>query len=144
MLERKEERRGDERAILIGLVNLQQDETLLNEYLDELAFLAETAGILPVKRFYQKLGKPDVRTFVGSGKLQELKRYAEDHDIQLFIFDDELSPSQVRNIEKETGRKVFDRTWLILEIFAQRAQTAHAKTQVELAQYPEPDQHAPR
>lgn len=135
MLERKQGKTGYERAILVGLVNQAQDEKQLQEYLDELSFLAETAGIIPIKRFSQKLGKPDVRTFVGSGKLLELKKYAEDHDIQLFIFDDELSPSQVRNIEKETERRVLDRTWLILEIFSQRAQTAHAKTQVELAQY---------
>ncbi len=135
MLERKETKSGDERAILIGLINQQQSEEQLREYLDELNFLAETAGIIPVKRFSQKLAKPDIRTFVGSGKLMELKKYAEENDIQLFLFDDELSPSQVRNIEKETGKKVVDRTWLILEIFAQRAQTAHAKTQVELAQY---------
>ena len=135
MLERKEQKGEAERAVLIGLVNRRQDEVVLKEYLDELSFLAETAGIIPVKRFVQKLEKPDVRSFVGKGKLQELKNYAEENDIKLFVFDDELSPSQVRNIEKESGRKVIDRTWLILEIFAQRAQTAHAKTQVELAQY---------
>ncbi len=135
MLERKEQKGEAERAVLIGLVNRRQDEVVLKEYLDELSFLAETAGIIPVKRFIQKLEKPDVRSFVGKGKLQELKNYAEENDIRLFVFDDELSPSQVRNIEKESGRKVIDRTWLILEIFAQRAQTAHAKTQVELAQY---------
>jgi len=135
VLERKEQKGEAERAVLIGLVNRRQDEVVLKEYLDELSFLAETAGIIPVKRFIQKLEKPDVRSFVGKGKLQELKNYAEENDIRLFVFDDELSPSQVRNIEKESGRKVIDRTWLILEIFAQRAQTAHAKTQVELAQY---------
>ena len=123
-----------ERAILVGLINRQQDEELLSEYLDELAFLAETAGIITVKRFTQKLERPDVRTFVGKGKLQEIKKFVEENDIQLVIFDDELPPSQLRNVQKELNRSILDRSDLILEIFASRAQTANAKAQVELAQ----------
>jgi GTP-binding protein HflX len=123
-----------ERAILVGLINRQQDEELLTEYLDELAFLAMTAGIVTVKRFTQKLEKPDVRTFVGKGKLQEIKKFVDENDIQLVIFDDELPPSQLRNVQKELNKNILDRSDLILEIFASRAQTAHAKAQVELAQ----------
>ena len=123
------------RAILIGLITRTQNEVQLTEYLDELAFLAETAGVITIKRFSQKLEKPDVRTFVGKGKLEEIKHFAEEKDIDLLIFDDELSPSQLRNIEKETQRKVLDRNNLILDIFASRAQTAHPKTQVYLAYY---------
>ena len=108
----------------------------LEEYLDELAFLAETAKAETRRVFVQSLDKPDVRTFVGSGKLQEIKEFVEEEDIDMIVFDDELSPIQLRNIEKEIPeRKVLDRTNLILDIFAQRAATAHAKTQVELAQY---------
>ena len=102
------------RAILIGLITRTQNEVQLTEYLDELAFLAETAGVITIKRFSQKLEKPDVRTFVGKGKLEEIKHFAEEKDIDLLIFDDELSPSQLRNIEKETQRKVLDRNNLIL------------------------------
>lgn len=122
-------------AVLIGVINKQQDEELSKEYLDELAFLAETYGVIANKRFTQKLEKPDKATFIGKGKLQDVKNYIQDNNISVVIFDDELSPSQQRNLEKEIGKKILDRTTLILEIFSQRAQTAHAKTQVKLAQY---------
>lgn len=122
-------------AILVGLITQEQNEEHVKEYLDELAFLAETAGIVPVKNYTQKLEYPNPVTFVGTGKLQEIKQYMEDNEIGLVIFDDELSPKQIRNIEKELQVKILDRTSLILDIFAMRAQTAYAKTQVELAQY---------
>lgn len=122
-------------AILVGLITQEQNEEQVREYLDELAFLAETAGIVPGKKFTQKLDKPNPVTFVGTGKLQEIKLYMEDNELDLVIFDDELSPKQIRNIEKELQVKILDRTSLILDIFAMRAQTAYAKTQVELAQY---------
>lgn len=125
----------NEQAILVGLITQEQTEDQVKEYLDELAFLAETAGIVPAKNFTQKLDKPNPVTFVGTGKLQEIKQYMEDNEIGLVIFDDELSPKQIRNIEKELQVKILDRTSLILDIFAMRAQTAYAKTQVELAQY---------
>ena len=125
-----------ETCVLIGLATRHQRREQLEEYLEELAFLAETAKAERQRTFIQSLDKPDVRTFVGSGKLQEIKEYVEEEDIDMIIFDDELSPIQLRNIEKEIPeRKVLDRTNLILDIFAQRAATAHAKTQVELAQY---------
>lgn len=125
-----------EKAILIGLITPVQDETKAKEYLAELAFLAETAGADTVDTFLQKLDYPNPRTFVGKGKLEEIRKYIEDRgDIALAIFDDDLSTKQVMNIEKELGVKVLDRTNLILDIFASRAQTASAKTQVELAQY---------
>lgn len=125
-----------EKAILIGLITPVQDETKAKEYLAELAFLADTAGADTVDTFLQKLDYPNPRTFVGKGKLEEIKKYIEDRgDIALAIFDDDLSTKQVMNIEKELGVKVLDRTNLILDIFARRAQTASAKTQVELAQY---------
>lgn len=124
-----------QKAILVGLVTQQQSEEQVNEYLDELAFLAETAGAEPVKKFTQKLEHPNAVTFVGTGKLQEIKQYMEDNEIGLVIFDDELSAKQIRNIEQELQAKILDRTSLILDIFAMRAQTAYAKTQVELAQY---------
>jgi GTP-binding protein HflX len=108
---------------------------MLTEYLDELAFLAETAGAIPVIRFTQKLDRPDSKTFIGSGKLNEIIEYIKENDIDLLIFDDELSPSQQRNLEKVVGCKVMDRNTLILDIFAGRARTSHARTQVELAQY---------
>lgn len=108
---------------------------MLTEYLDELAFLAETAGAIPVIRFTQKLDRPDSKTFIGSGKLNEIIEYIKENDIDLLIFDDELSPSQQRNLEKVIGCKVMDRNTLILDIFAGRARTSHARTQVELAQY---------
>ncbi len=122
-------------AVLIGVINKQQDEDLSKEYLEELAFLAETYGVSAKKTFTQKLEKPDKATFIGKGKLQDVKNYIKDNNISVVIFDDELSPSQQRNLEKEVGKKILDRTTLILEIFSQRAQTAHAKTQVKLAQY---------
>lgn len=126
-----------ERAILVGLITPEQNERVEKEYLDELEFLAETAGAVSVKRFYQKLDMPNSVTFVGTGKLQEIKEYVADkeNDIGLAIFDDELSAKQIRNIEQELQVKILDRTSLILDIFASRAQTANAKTQVELAQY---------
>lgn len=122
-------------AVLIGVINKQQNETAAQEYLDELAFLAQTYGVEAKKTFTQKLDKPDKATFIGKGKLQEVKNFVKENNISVVIFDDELSPSQQRNLEKDLGKKILDRTTLILEIFSQRAQTAHAKTQVQLAQY---------
>ncbi len=124
-----------ERAVLVGLVTPTQGEAKANEYLSELAFLADTAGAVTVKTFLQKADYPNPRTFVGKGKLEEIKAYVEANDIGLAIFDDELSSKQVSNIESELQVKILDRTSLILDIFAKRAQTANAKTQVELAQY---------
>ena len=124
-----------ETAVLVGLIHNKQDETQVREYLDELAFLAETAGALPDKRFTQKLERPDSKTFLGTGKLNEVKEYIKENQIGLAIFDDELSPSQLRNIENILACKILDRNSLILDIFAQRARTASARTQVELAQY---------
>lgn len=123
------------KAILVGLVQKDQNEQQLMEYLDELAFLAETAGATALKRFFQKLPHPDSRTFVGKGKLEEIRRYVIACDVELVIFDDELTGSQISNISKELGVNVIDRSDLILDIFARRAKTAQAKTQVELAQY---------
>jgi GTP-binding protein HflX len=128
-------RKENERAVLVGLVTRNQSEQLLTEYLDELTFLAETAGAVPVKRITQKLDRPDSRTFVGSGKLNDIISFIESNAIDVLIFDDELSPSQQRNLEKTVKIKVLDRNTLILDIFASRARTSHAKTQVELAQY---------
>lgn len=125
----------NEKAILIGIITQQQSEEQVKEYLDELAFLADTAGIVPDKMFTQKLEHANPTTFVGSGKLKEIKDYLEEEEIGIAIFDDELSPKQLRNIEKELQIRILDRTSLILDIFAMRAQTAYAKTQVELAQY---------
>ena len=124
-----------ERAVLVGLITPMQNEAKANEYLDELAFLADTAGAVTVKKFLQKLNGPDSRTFVGKGKLEEIKQFVEDNEIGMVIFDDDLSTKQVANIERELQVKILDRTTLILDIFAKRAQTANAKTQVELAQY---------
>lgn len=135
MIERKQQARTEEKAILIGLVQENQTYEQVEEYLDELAFLAETAGAVVVKRFTQKLKHPDSRTFIGKGKLEEVKQYAVAKDVNLLIFDDELSGSQISNIEKELKIKTIDRTDLILDIFASRARTASAKVQVELAQY---------
>ena len=126
---------ANERTVLVGLVTLKQNETKVKEYLDELDFLARTAGAEPEKRFIQKLEYPNPRTYVGTGKLEEIRQYIEDNEIGLVIFDDDLSPKQVANIEKELKVKILDRTSLILDIFAKRAQTATARTQVELAQY---------
>ena len=124
-----------ERTVLVGLITNTQNEAKANEYLDELAFLAETAGAQPVKKFLQRLDTPNSRTFVGTGKLAEIKAYIEENEIGMVIFDDDLSSKQVQNIEKELQVKILDRTSLILDIFAKRAQTANAKRQVELAQY---------
>ena len=123
-----------EKAVLVGLITRNQTEKQLHEYLDELAFLAETAGAITEEKFWQKMDHPEKRTYVGSGKLQEIKTFVIAHDIDMVIFDDEISPSQQRNIEKELKCKVLDRSMLILDIFAQRAKTLQAKTQVELAQ----------
>ena len=135
MIEKKSVIQKNIKAVLVGLINKEQTEHLLNEYLDELAFLAETAGAIAVKRFTQRLPHPDSRTFIGKGKLEEIKKYIKDRDIELAIFDDELSGSQITNIEKELQVKTIDRSDLILDIFASRAKTAQAKVQVELAQY---------
>ena len=122
-------------CVLMGVINKLQDDGLAKEFLEELAFLAETYGLETKKTFTQKLEKPDKATFIGKGKVNEIKNYVLENKIDVVIFDDELSPSQQRNLEKEFGKKILDRTTLILEIFEQRAQTAHAKTQVQLAQY---------
>jgi len=124
-----------EKAILIGINYPGQDEQVTNDYIDELSFLTETAGAVPVKRFIQKLQKPDPRTFIGSGKIVEVSQFISENSIDIAIFDDELSASQIRNIEEELGCRILDRTNLILDIFARRARTSHARTQVELAQY---------
>ena len=126
---------ANEKTVLVGLVTLKQNEAKVKEYLEELDFLAQTAGAEPVKSFIQKLDYPNPRTYVGKGKLEEIKQYVEENEIGLVIFDDDLSTKQVANIEKELQIKVLDRTSLILDIFAKRAQTATARTQVELAQY---------
>lgn len=136
MIEKNNKIQEEEKAVLVGLVQNEQTETQVNEYLDELAFLAETAGAKSVKRFTQKLKHPDTKTFVGKGKLEQIKDFILlKGDINLVIFDDELSGSQIQNIEKELKVKIIDRSDLILDIFASRAKTAQAKTQVELAQY---------
>jgi GTP-binding protein HflX len=124
-----------EKAVLVGLITQQQNEMKANEYLDELAFLADTAGAVVVKKFLQRIDQPNRATFVGTGKLIEIREYVEENEIGLVIFDDDLSSKQVSNIEKELKVKILDRTSLILDIFAKRAQTASAKLQVELAQY---------
>jgi GTPase len=126
---------NEEQAILVGLIYGNQTEAQVKEYLEELAFLALTAGATAVKRYVQRLPHPDSRTFIGKGKLEEIKQYLNGKDIGLVIFDDELTGSQIQNIEKVLDVKVIDRSDLILDIFARRAQTAQAKTQVELAQY---------
>ncbi len=136
MIEKKSIENKEENAILVGLITKDQTERQVNEYLDELAFLAETAGTTSVKRVTQKLPHPDSRTFVGKGKLEEIKNFISfKGNIGLVIFDDELSGSQIQNISEELGTKTIDRSDLILDIFASRAKTAQAKTQVELAQY---------
>ena len=135
MLDKKNSIGKEERAVLVGLVHKDQTETQAQEYLDELAFLAHTAGAVAVKRFTQKMLHPDSKTFVGKGKLEEIKDYCQQKNIRVIIFDDELSGSQITNIEKVTDVKTIDRGDLILDIFARRAKTAQAKAQVELAQY---------
>ena len=124
-----------EKVVLVGLITGRTDEKMIKEYLDELAFLVDTAGGETVKMFTQKLPQPDHRTFIGSGKLQEVKEYVKAAEVELVVFDDELSGSQVKNIEKALDCRILDRNNLILDIFAKRARTSHAKTQVELAQY---------
>jgi len=123
-----------EKAILVGINYPGQDENEVNEFLEELSFLTDTAGAIPVKRFIQKLDAPNPKTFVGAGKIEEITAFVEQNRIDIAIFDDELSPSQLRNIEKELGCRILDRTNLILDIFAGRARTSHARTQVEMAQ----------
>jgi len=127
--------RQTEYAVLIGIIGPGQGEEEVNEYLDELAFLAETAGAVPVSRFVQKLDAPNPKTFLGSGKMEQVEAFVAENEIDIVIFDDELTPSQLRNIEKALNCRILDRTNLILDIFAGRAQTAHARVQVELAQY---------
>jgi GTPase len=135
MIEKQNRISGEEKAVLVGVIQKDQKDLQVQEYLDELAFLAETAGATTMKRFTQKLAHPDSRTFVGKGKLEEIKKYVEQRDIDVVIFDDELTGAQIGNIEKEVNVKVIDRSDLILDIFARRAKTAQAKAQVELAQY---------
>lgn len=124
-----------ESAVLIGVAGQDQNDREVNEFLNELAFLTETAGANPIHKFIQRLDIPNPKTYVGSGKLAEIEDYVKKENIDLVIFDDELSPSQIRNLERVLNRRILDRTNLILDIFAKRAKTAHAKTQVELAQY---------
>ncbi|MBE6224551.1 MAG: GTPase HflX [Bacteroidales bacterium] len=124
-----------ERAIFVSVITPSNTEEQVTEYLDELQFLAETAGAVGERRFVQKVDRPNSKTYVGTGKLEEIKAYIVENEIKLVIFDDELSPSQLRNLERELECRILDRTNLILDIFAQRAKTAYAKTQVELAQY---------
>lgn len=135
MLNKKNIFKEQERAVLVGLVHKDQTEHQVQEYLDELSFLSETAGAVAVKRFIQKLPHPDSKTFIGKGKLEEIRKYVVGKNIRIAIFDDELSGSQITNIEKALNVKTIDRSDLILDIFARRAKTAQAKTQVELAQY---------
>lgn len=135
LLDKKNKIQKEERAVLVGLIYNNQTEPQLQEYLEELAFLAETAGAVAVKKFIQKLPHPDSKTFVGKGKLEEIKNYIQGRKISLVIFDDELTGSQILNIEKTLDVKTIDRSDLILDIFANRAKTAQAKAQVELAQY---------
>ena len=124
-----------ETAVLIGVITSDQTEEMTKEFIDELEFLAHTAGAVTKRKFLQRLDKPHNKTYIGKGKLEEVKQYVDENEIDLAIFDDELSPSQLRNIEAVLEIKILDRNNLILDIFATRAQTAHAKTQVELAQY---------
>jgi GTP-binding protein HflX len=135
MLDKRNKINKEERAVLVGVVQKDQTEEAAHEYLDELAFLAETAGAVAVKKFIQKLAHPDSKTYIGKGKLEEIRKYVEGRDIRIIIFDDELSGSQIMNIEKAVNVKTIDRSDLILDIFAHRAKTAQAKAQVELAQY---------
>ncbi|MBK6527428.1 MAG: GTPase HflX [Crocinitomicaceae bacterium] len=123
-----------ETAILVGVITSDQTEDMTKEYIDELQFLAETAGVITKKQFLQRIDKPNPKTYIGSGKMEEIKAYIKEEKIDTAIFDDELSPSQLRNIERELEIKILDRNNLILDIFASRARTAHAQTQVELAQ----------
>ena len=124
-----------EKAVLIGVINREQDADKSREYLDELEFLTYTAGGEVIKRFTQKIDQPNPKTFIGTGKMEEVREFVFNNDVGSVIFDDELSPAQLRNIERLLKCKILDRTSLILDIFAQRAQTSYARTQVELAQY---------
>lgn len=133
MLEKK--KLNVENTVIVGIINAQQDEEQSKEYLDELAFLALTAGGKVIQRFTQKINLPNPKTFIGSGKLEEVQAFVEANDVSTVVFDDELTPAQQNNIEKILRCKILDRTGLILDIFAQRAQTSYARTQVELAQY---------
>ena len=135
MIEKQHKIRKEEKAVLVGLIQKEVTPDQVREYLDELSFLAETAGAIAIERFTQRLPHPDSRTFVGKGKLEEIKQYVASRDINVVIFDDELTGSQISNIEKEVKCRVIDRSDLILDIFAARARTAQAKVQVELAQY---------
>jgi GTP-binding protein HflX len=135
LIEKQHVIKSEEKAVLVGVIQKDQTEQQVMEYLDELAFLAETAGAITVKKFTQRLPNPDSKTFVGKGKLEEIKNYIQGKNIDLLIFDDELTGSQIINIEKEVNTKTIDRSDLILDIFARRAKTAQAKVQVELAQY---------
>ena len=135
MIEKKQIIKEEEKAVLVGVIQQEHTEEQVNEYLAELAFLAETAGAIAIKVFKQRLPHPDSKTFVGKGKLEEIKQYVAAKDIDVVIFDDELTGSQIQNIEKEAKCRVIDRSDLILDIFARRARTAQAKVQVELAQY---------
>lgn len=135
MIDKRNKIQSEEKAVLVGLVHKDQTEQQVQEYLDELAFLAETAGAVTIKRFTQKLPHPDSRTFVGKGKLEEIRQYIQGKNVRIVIFDDELSGAQINNIEKALDVKTIDRSDLILDIFARRAKTAQAKAQVELAQY---------
>ncbi len=135
MIDKTQKIRKEELAVLVGLVQKEQTDEQVQEYMDELSFLAETAGAVAVKRFIQKMPHPDSKTFVGKGKLEEIKKYVQSKGIDLAIFDDELTGSQINNIADELGINVIDRSDLILDIFGSRARTAQAKVQVELAQY---------
>lgn len=135
MIDKKQIFQDEEKAVLIGVIHKGQPDRLVTEYMDELAFLAETAGAVPVKRFTQKLGHPDSKTYIGKGKVDEIRQYIQGKDIKVAIFDDELTGAQISNLEKVLDIKTIDRSDLILDIFARRAKTAQARAQVELAQY---------
>lgn len=135
MIDKKQLLNKEENAVLVGVIGKDQTEIQVNEYLAELAFLAETAGAVTIKKFTQRLPHPDSRTYIGKGKLEEISHFIKGRDVKILIFDDELSGAQISNIEKETGVKTIDRSDLILDIFARRAKTARARAQVELAQY---------
>lgn len=135
MAKPKSTAKKQETAVLVAVINQKQNEEQVKEYLEELAFLTDTAGVAPVKNFTQKVDKPDPGTFIGKGKVEEVKSYVEENKVDYVIFDDDLSPSQLRNLEKLMKVRIYDRSLLILEIFQQRARTSHARTQVELARY---------
>ncbi len=135
MIEKKQIFGAEEKAVLVGVIQKGQTDRQVMEYMDELAFLAETAGAVPVKRFTQKLAHPDSKTYIGKGKVEEIRSYVQGKDIRVVIFDDELTGAQITHLEKALGIKTIDRSDLILDIFAHRAKTAQARAQVELAQY---------